>query len=321
MMHAVWDYRNPTEWLERVRSSSLPPMIICCAITGGIAGKEVNPNLPETPQEQADQAYAAYRAGASMIHVHARNPERWYESARDAEPYRLVNRLIRERCPDVIINNTTGGGPGLSLAERLASLDAEPEVASLNMGPFMFRQRLKDRPPKFQHPRSEVELDGCMPVTYGEVTTIAQTMQEHAIKAEMEVYHPGMFGTVQHLIDEHLVSPPYLVQFVMGYQGGSLPTPPHLMALVNDLPAGALFGVIGLGPYQLPMLAMGILLGGHVRVGMEDNVYYRRGQLLADNAEAVARVVRIANELNREVATPDQARAMLGLSARPRLYT
>ena len=163
-----------------------------------------------------------------------------------------------------------------------------------------------------------MDLDGCSPVTYAEVTLFARAMQERGIKAEMEVYHPGMFWTVRHLIDKGLVAPPYLVQFVMGYEGGILPTPAHLLAMVNDLPAGAGFGVIGLGPYQLPMLTMSILLGGHVRVGMEDNVYYRQGQLLSSNAEAVARIVRIAAELNRQVATPAQARQMLGLPAEPR---
>jgi len=319
--NAIWDYHNPYRWLERIKSSSLPPLIICCAVSGGVQGKEANPDLPETAEEIADSTYLAYKAGATMVHIHARDPQKLHTSAGDVETYRLVNRLVRERCPDIIINNTTGGTWGMTIEERLACLDAHPEMATLNMGPDMYKLKLKERPAPLIHPRPELNLNGCMPVTYAELATFARAMQERSIIPEMELYNPGQVWPVHDLIAQGLITPPYWIQFVMGYQTSSYPTPANLLNLVNELPEGALFMVAGIGPYQLPMITMAILLGGHIRVGMEDNVYYRRGQLLKSNEEAVQRAVRIAHELNREIATPAQAREMVQLSMTPTSYS
>jgi 3-keto-5-aminohexanoate cleavage enzyme len=319
-MNPIWDYHNPYQWLDRVRTSSLPPLIICCAVSGGVQGKEANPNLPETPEELAESTGQAYDAGASMVHVHARDPQKLHTSAGDAGTYRLVNRLIRERCPEIIINNTTGGTWGMSIEERLSCLDAAPEMATLNMGPDMYKMKLKERPAPLPHPRPELALDGCMPVTYAEVSAFARAMQDRNIVPEMELYHPGQFWPVHDLIAQRLIRPPYWIQFVMGYQTSIYATPANLLSMVNELPAGSLFMVAGIGPFQLPMTTMAMLLGGHVRVGMEDNVYYRRGQLLKSNGEAVERAVRLAHDLNREIATPAQAREMLALSPEPSRY-
>jgi 3-keto-5-aminohexanoate cleavage enzyme len=289
-------------------------MIICCAVSGGVQGKETNPNLPETAEEIADSTREAYQAGASMVHVHARDPQKLHTSAGDVETYRLVNRLIRERCPEIIINNTTGGTWGMTIEERLSCLDAAPEMATLNMGPDMYKMKLKERLAPIIHPRPELNLDGCMPVTYSEISTFAGAMQARGIIPEMELYNPGQIWPVHDLIAQGLIQPPYWIQFVMGYQTSIYPTPANLLGLVNELPGQSLFMVAGIGPYQLPMITMAMLLGGHVRVGMEDNIYYRRGQLLKSNAEAVERAVRIARDLNREIATPAQAREMLKLS-------
>jgi 3-keto-5-aminohexanoate cleavage enzyme len=320
MENYVWDYRNPYEWMQRVRSSSLPPMIVCCAITGGQHGKEANPNLPETAEEQAQQAYDAYNAGASMIHIHARNPDSNYLTTAEGSVYRNVNALVRQKCPDVIINNSTGGGPGLSLEQRMQSLEGDPEMASLNLGPFVLKLALRERRPPLPHPRPEMAIDACLPTGYGDVARFATRMREKGIKPELEVYHPGMYWVMQDLISQNLIQPPYLVQFVMGFQTSSYPTPKNVMSMIDELPANSLFEVIGTGPFQLPMTALGIIMGGHVRVGMEDNVMYARGRPLKSNAEAVERVVRIAREFNREIATPKQAREMLGLSATPSQY-
>ena len=189
------------------------------------------------------------------------------------------------------------------------------------MGPDMYKLKLKERPAPLTHPRPELHLDGCMPVTYAELATFARAMQERGIIPEMELYNPGQVWPVHDLIAQGLIDPPYWIQFVMGYQTSSYPTPANLLNLVNELPEQALFMVAGIGPYQLPMITMAILLGGHIRVGMEDNVYYRRGQLLKSNEEAVQRAVRIAHELNREIATPAQAREMVQLSTTPTSYS
>lgn len=315
----MWDYRNPYEWMQRTRKG-LPPLIISCAITGGVQGKEANENLPETPEEQAEQTFEAYRAGASIVHVHARNPEVWWMTSANPDDYLKINTLIRARCPDIIINNTTGGGPELSTEQRMASIFANPELCSLNLGPFVLKVPMKERAEPFPHPRPAMVYDRCIPNSYADIELYAKTMKEKGVKPEMELYHPGMYWVVQDLIMEGLIDPPYDIQYVMGFQTSSFPTPANLLSLINELPPQSIFFAIGVGHYQLPMNVMAIMLGGHVRVGMEDNLYYSRGRKLENNAELVARIARIAREMNREVATPAQAREMLGISQTPSSY-
>ncbi|RJP28645.1 MAG: 3-keto-5-aminohexanoate cleavage protein [Actinobacteria bacterium] len=315
----LWDWKNFYLWLQKVREG-MPPLIISVAITGGMHGKEANENLPETPEEQAQQTYEAYKEGACIVHVHARNPDAWFLTSSDPEHYRRVNTLIREKCPDIIINNTTGGGPHLTQEQRMASVYAGPELCSLNLGPMALKMKLKERPEPLPSPRPELPLEMCLPIDFNEVATYAKAMKDNGIKPEMELYHSGQYWVVQDLIMQGLIEPPYDIQFVMGMQTGAFPTPPNLFALINELPPQSLFFVIGIGYYQLPMNTISILLGGHVRVGLEDNVYFSKGRKMQSNAEAVARIARIARELNREVATPAQAREMLGISQEPSQY-
>lgn len=315
----MWDYRDPYQWMAKVRQG-LPPLIISVAITGGVQGKEMNENLPETPEEQAEQTREAYEAGASIVHVHARNPEVQWMTTSDPEVYRKVNAMIRDKCPDIIINNTTGGGPELTMEQRMASIYANPELCSLNLGPFVLKVPLDERAEPLPHPRPALVFDRCLPCSYSDVETFARTMKEKGVKPEMELYHGGQYWVMQDLIVEGLIDPPYDVQYVMGFQTSAFPTPANVLALVNELPPQSLFFVIGVGHYQLSMNVLSIMLGGHVRVGMEDNLYYARGRKLKNNAELVARIARIAREMNREVATPQQAREMLGISQEPSSY-
>jgi 3-keto-5-aminohexanoate cleavage enzyme len=315
----IWDYRDPYAWMAKVREG-LPPLIISVAITGGVQGKEMNENLPETPEEQAEQTKEAYEAGASIVHVHARNPEVQWMTTSNPEDYLKVNAMIREKCPDIIINNTTGGGPELTMEQRMASIYANPELCSLNLGPFVLKVPLKERAEPLPHPRPAMLFDRCLPCSYADVETFARTMKEKGIKPEMELYNPGQYWVFQDLLMEGLLDPPYDFQFVMGFQTSSFPTPANLLGLINELPSQSIFSVIGVGYYQIPMNVMGIMLGGHVRVGMEDNLYYAKGRKLKNNAELVARIARIAKEMNREIATPAQAREMLGISQEPSQY-
>ncbi len=315
----IWDWRNPYEWLTRM-PKGLPPLIISVAITGGVQGKEAHDNLPETPEEQATQTKAAYEAGASIVHVHARNPEVWWMTSSNPEDYIKINSLIRAKCPDIIINNTTGGGPELTTEQRMASIYAGPELCSLNLGPFVLKVPLKERAEPLPHTRPAMVYDRCIPNSYADMNLYAQTMKEKGVKPEMELYHPGMYWVFNDLLAGGHLDPPYDFQFVMGFQTSSFPTPANLISLVNELPAQSIWFAIGVGPFQLPMNTMAILMGGHVRTGMEDNLYYSRGRKVTDNAELVARVVRLARELNREVATPAQAREMLGISQKPSSY-
>lgn len=313
---SYWDYRDPYEWMKRVRQASFPPMIISCAITGGLHGKESNENLPETMEEQADSVYEAYKAGAVSVHVHVRDPENLAVTTSNAEYYSKVNKLIRERCPDIIINNTTGGSPGMSLQERLACVhsDPAPDMASLNLGPFMVKIPFGPRKAPIKHPHEAFVLDQCVPTSYSDVNAFAKAMKEKGIKPEIELYHPGQYWVMQDLIREGNIDPPYMVQFVLGFQTSSYPTPGNVFALLNELPPKSIFSIIGVGPYQLPMNALSIMLGGHVRVGMEDNIYFRKAEKVKSNAQVVARVKRIAEEMNREIATIAEAREILGLN-------
>ena len=316
---AVWRFADVYEWMDRVRSG-FAPLIVTCCLNGGVHGKEANAALPEKPEEIAASAEEAYNAGASVVHVHPRSPSDWASTSGDGEFNLRVNALIRERCPDIVINNTTGGGPYTTMEDRFRMLDAMPEMASLNLGPDMSRFRLKERAEAFGHPRADVDADICVPFTYGVIESLAGGMLERGIKPELEVYHSGEYWVSRELISRRLIQPPYVHQFVMGYQTSMFPTPANVCRLVDELPEGSMFMVCGIGPFQLPMTTLSILMGGHARVGLEDNVYYRRGQKLRGNGEAVERTVRIARELNREVATPAEARIMLGLAPEPRAY-
>ncbi len=315
----VWDFGNSYQYMEKVRKG-MPPLIITVALTGGMHGKEANPNLPEAPEEQVEQAYESYQAGASIVHVHARRPDNRSLVSANPDDYRLVNSMIRAKCPDIIINNTTGGGPGMTSEQRMASLYANPELASLNCGPFIFQTTLKARVPPLSGRPENLFVDTCIPVSYAETELYARTMKEKGIKPELEVYNQGQFWLVNNLIAKGLISPPYMIQFVMGFQSGAYPTPKNLINMIEHLPADSMFQCIGVGPFQVPIITLGMIMGGHVRVGMEDNVYLERKKLARSNAEFVERVVRIAKEMGREIATPAQARKMLNISETPSRY-
>ena len=313
----MWDFGNGYEWMDRV--GKLPPLIITAAVNGGIQGKEVHPALPETPDEIAEATQAAYEAGASEVHIHGRNPNCLYECCEEAETYAEINRKVREKCPEIIINNTTGAGLTTSMEARFLCLDALPEVASLNLGPDMSRFNMPPRKPPCQHPHNGLEIDECVPFTYGKIEALAAKMVEKGIKPEMELYQPGHYWVSRELMKKGLVKPPYSFQFIMGYQTSSFPTPKNLIGLIEDLPEGSMFSTVGIGKFQWTMATMSIMLGGNVRVGLEDNLYLKRGQKLKDNVEAIEKIKRLAAEFNREIATPQQAREMLGLGE-PRQY-
>jgi 3-keto-5-aminohexanoate cleavage enzyme len=315
----TWNYADAYQFMEKVRTG-MPPVIICCACNGGIQGKESNPALPETADEIADSVHGAYQAGASMVHVHARDPQHLTRPSKTTEIWYAVNRKIRERCPDIIINDTTGGGPDMTMEERLSCLDARPEVASLNLTPDMSKFAIKERAAPLSDPHPAQMYDDCIPFSYKVVNWFADEMKKRGIKPELETYHTGGIWVIQDLIQGGKLEKPYWVQTVMGYQTSSFPTVDNVSHLLRELPPDCLWLCSGIGPYQLPMTTLSLLMGGHVRVGLEDNVYYRRGEKAKSNAQLVERTARLATELNRPVATPKQAREMLGLPAKPSQY-
>jgi 3-keto-5-aminohexanoate cleavage enzyme len=184
----------------------------------------------------------------------------------------------------------------------------------------MSKFRLKARPDSLPDPHPEIVYDDCIPFSYKLVSEFAAAMKAHGVKPELETYHSGGSWVMRDLIAQGLIEKPYWIQTVMGYQTSSWATPGNVLALIREFPEGAIWLTSGIGPHQLPMTTLAIILGGHVRVGLEDNVYYRRGELATGNAQLVQRAVRLAHELGREVATPAQARAMLNLSSTPSQY-
>lgn len=275
-------------------------VIITCALTGGIHGKEANPNLPEQPDEIVAQGVAAWNAGAAILHIHARNPDG--SNTMSPEIYReLHERLCAET--DAIIQLTTGGSPTLSVEERLNTVLLAPEMCSLNMGLLNFF--IRGEQVFFSNHRSAI-------------LRFAEEMRARSVKPELEVYNEAMLEEAEHLIGTGMLEPPYVINCVLHTptQGGLRGTPRNLMGMLDRMPADTRVNVSAMGRTQLPLTTMALAMGLNVRVGMEDNVYYRRGELVEHNARLVERTVRIARELERAIASPDAARAVLGLRGR-----
>jgi 3-keto-5-aminohexanoate cleavage enzyme len=275
-------------------------VIITCALTGGIHGKEANPNLPEQPDEIVAQGVAAWRAGAAILHIHARKPDG--TSTMDPAVFgELHERLCAET--DAVIQLTTGGSPTLPVESRLNTVLLAPEMTSLNLGLMNFF--IRGEQVFFSNHRSDIER-------------FAAEMRARGVKPELEAYNEAMIEEAEHLIARGLLTPPYVINCVLHTptQGGSRGTPRNLLHMVERMPPGAVVNVSSMGRTQLPITTMALAMGLNVRVGMEDNVYYRRGELVENNARLVERTVRIARELELRPATPAETRAALGLRGR-----
>ena len=270
------------------------PVVVTAALTGGIHGKEANPNLPETPEEIGKAAGDVEAAGASVVHVHARTDNG--ERAFSTERFQAIDEAIRRHADDVIIQPSTGA-TGAPTEKRHLSLqtDPPPEMASLDMGPLNRYERLTSEN------------------TVATIDALYDEMADRGIKPELELFNDGHRNEMYGLLDRRNLADPVYATLIFGPGTLTRPRPRNVLTAIAGLPDGALFNTLGFGRHQLPFATMGILFGGNVRVGLEDNVYYESGELAESNAQLVDRVVRIARELGREVATPAQARAMLGL--------
>lgn len=269
-------------------------LIITVASTGNVPAKEMNPHLPVTPEEIAETAVLCREAGASLIHVHARNSEG--RPTLEPEIFARIYQLITKRT-DLIVQISTGGRAGMDTEARAAAVRLlRPEMASLTTGSMNFPDRV------YANPFSVVEY-------------LAAVMKEMGTKPEMEIFEPGMIANALMLADKGLVAPPLHFDFVLGSRGSLPATPKNLLFLSESVPPDSTWTAAAVGRWQLPMAVMAIVMGGHVRVGLEDNIYYRKGEL-ATNEQLVARVARIAAELGRPLATPDEARNILGLTKR-----
>jgi len=270
------------------------PVIISVATTGGVQGKEANPNLPEQPEEIAAEIAACEEAGASIAHIHARDEEG--NDTKSISKFQEIRDAIDDNCDDILINFTTGG---FDLGEhRLRpSLEVEPkpDLATVDLGATNFG------------------YEGVALNTREQNVEFSKQLLEHDIKPELEIFNQGHFPEMEYLMEEDLLEEPYWCTLIFGGQNWTPPSPRNLLNMVDNLPEGSEWQCLGLGRHQLPLTTMAMTMGGHVRVGMEDNVYYDKGELAESNAQLVERAARIADELNRPVATPDTTREILDL--------
>ena len=280
-------------------------LIVTVATTGAFQGKEANPNLPLHPEEIAQSAYEAWNEGAAIVHIHAREKEN-NKPTSDPEILREIDRRIREKKCDIIIQHSTALDymPRLGEDRRIKAIEMNPEMASLDITiPRMITFGNKE----------SLYITTLPEIEYG-----AKAMLERGVKPELEVFNPVLMEDTYHLIEKGLLTKPYWFSFVLGMRRINRSymsySPRLLMQLVDALPPDAMFSAMGVGNDELPAITQAILLGGHVRVGFEDNIYYKKGQLATNNAQLVARAVRIARELGCEIASPAEARQILGIS-------
>lgn len=278
-------------------------LIVTVATTGTIHGKEVHPNLPEQPDEIAQAAYECWNEGASIVHVHARDKNG--KGTSDPEILKDIDRRIREKKSDIIIQHSTAADyvPRLSSDGKLRTIEMNPEMASLSITvPRMVLFRGQEH---------------VLITTLPEIQIGAKAMLDRGVKPELEVYNQSFMEDVFTLIDLGLLTKPFWIQLVMGMRRINRSymsySPRILMQLVDSLPPDSMFTTMGIAADELPAIVQSILLGGHVRVGFEDNVNYKRGQRAESNAQQVARAVRIGRELGCEIATPAEARKMLNI--------
>ena len=297
-------------------------IIITCAITGSIHTPSMSPYLPVTADEIASQAIEAAEAGASILHLHARDPETGRPSAAPEHFMGFLPRIAT--ATDAVLNLSTGGSAVMGLDERLAAPRAvAPEMCSLNMGTMNFAlypmaERISDWKQDWEKPFLAGSDDLVFKNTPRDIGRILQELgQERGARFEFECYDLGHLHMLRHFVDRGLVAPPLFIQFVFGVLGGMGPEPEtltHLKRLADKLfGSDYLFSVLAAGRHQMPFAALSAAMGGHVRVGLEDSLMLSRGVLAERNAQQVEKVRRIVEELGREPATPADVRAMLGL--------
>ena len=267
-------------------------VIIAAAVVGAEVTRAQSPHVPYTPEEIARAAVDAGRAGAAVVHLHARWPDG--RPSQEARHFREIVDRIRDAGSRVVIQCSTGGAVGMSIDERLGSLVDGAEMGTLNLGSMNFGDEV------FLNARPDV-------------IRVAARLRERRLVPECEVYDAGMLDTLRGLLERGHLAPPYHVQLVLGVPGGMAASERNLRFLVEGLPEGTHWSVAGIGRAQLPMAELALALGGHVRVGLEDNLFVAKGVLARGSDELVALAVELAARAAREPATPDEARALLGI--------
>jgi 3-keto-5-aminohexanoate cleavage enzyme len=264
-------------------------LLITVAGVGAEVTRAQQPHLPLLPDEVGDEYARAYAAGATIGHVHGRRPDG--APTQDLETFRAYSGAIRARCP-MLQQFSTGGAIGMDVEERIAALELSPEMATLTLGTCNF---------------GEDVFENSLPT----IRAILERIRKFGITPELEIFDDGMLATADVLFAKGLLTPPAHFDFVLGVPGAAAATAENLTHFARAIPAGCTWTVAGIGRRQTAMAAMAIAMGGHVRVGFEDNIYYRKGELADSNARFVERVVRIAREVGREPASIEEARRIL----------
>ena len=294
--------------------------VVTAAITGSIHTPTMSDYLPITPKQISDEAVRAYEAGAAVCHIHARNPETGMPTP-DLNLMKEIITGIKSRC-SMVVCITSGGGGGMTVEQRIAPVDLyKPELASFNAGSINFA--LFPVVPRFKEWKFEWEKqllgmteDFIFPNTFKSMREYCAKFNETATKPEFEIYDAGMVNNVAFMIQAGYVKTPVYIQFVMGVLGGITPSCENLLFLVDyaeKLIGDFEFSVCVAGKAQFPICTQSLLIGGNVRVGLEDNLYLEKGQKAKSNAEQVTKIIRIARELGIDPATPDETREILGL--------
>ncbi len=311
-MDSTWEYTNRSEYIKHVHEG-MPPVIISAVVTGGHQKSE-NPAVPVTAEEQAETAAAVFAAGATIIHIHARQADDPTQPSHEADRYREINNLMRSKAPQILVDNSQGvadlpregsGIVGTAHYYKSAPIEAGPDIMALNPGPMTFRGGAAyaggDAP-------SKVTL-----ATFDDTERTARRLRARGIKPQVFLYHPGHLDILDYLIQRDALDKPYFVQLVFGQQSGINTSMDSFLYMVRNLPADSIFQTCALGLEELQVNVMAMLLGGHVRTGLEDCIHYQRGELAQSNAQMVERIARIANDLGRDVATIEETRQMLGI--------
>ena len=299
-------------------------VIITCAVTGSIHTPSMSPYLPISPDEIAEAAIGAAKAGAAVVHLHAREPA---DGRPTQDPKVFMQFLPKiKAASDVVINLTTGGAPTMSIEDRLQpALQLKPEVASLNMGSMNFGlyemiPRVKEWKYEWEKPYLAASDERIFKNTFKDIAHILQSCSENNTRFEIECYDIGHLYTAAHFLERGLVKPPLFIQSVFGIRGGIGPHPEDVLHMRRT--ADRLFGdqyqwsVLGGGRNQMYIATQSAVMGGNVRVGLEDSVWLGKGQLAKTNADQVAKIRRILEELGLEIATPDDARQILKLKGK-----
>ncbi len=305
---------------------AMEKLIITAAVTGSVHIPTQTPYLPLTPEEIANESVRSAEAGAAIVHIHARDP-RDGRPCSDLEVFRKILTSVKERS-DVIVCISTGGGAGMSIEERTKTIPFfKPELASCNMGSMNFGlypllEKYKEFKYAWEKPYLEMTRNFIFTNTFADLEYICRIAKENETKLEHEMYDVGHLYNTKFLLDKGFLKPPLHVQFVTGILGGIQSSFDDLLHMKRT--ADKLFGenqytwsVIGAGyPAQFHLGAFAVMMGGHVRVGMEDNFRIRKGEYARSNGELVGKMVRIARDLDREIASPEEARALLGLKGK-----